>query len=360
MKILVLSSQASNTGSALRAGYIAKYLKKAGAQVTYVRPPFVSLPFMLDFLLSLIYYFFTLTNSRYDIVFIVKPYPNTVWPALLLKKQGAKLVIDIDDLDHGYRVGFLSKVIEKIQKTLTEKADLLTSHNDALIKILESAHPKFAAKIYKLEQGVDFEVFKAEQIDNKKIGLIRQQFVGKKLLFYTAHLNIASYLDDIFEALKKIADKNVLLLVAGGGPLEKYYKKSARAKGLKDRVIFLGQLSRPEIATYIKTSDLCLVYYRDVLVNKYRASMKLREYLAMGKRVVAPAVGEINYFKKVVLLSGKNITVFAAVIKKNIYLVDKFNIKGQQLILNQYDWKKEAKEFYVFLKHKFMISPKGN
>ena len=342
MKVLVLSSQASNTGSTLRAFYIYKHLKKY-ADADYIAPPFKSMPFMLDFLFSLFYYFFMVLNRKYDAVIIVKPYPNTVLPALVLKAGGAKLIIDIDDMDYGYRAGFLSQVIKTLQDNMTEKADYLTSHNQALIKLIEKTHPRFKGKIYMLKQCVDLSLYKKTPPSLKISREIRSVYKGKKILFYTAHLNIASYLDDILAAVSAVKE-NYVLIVGGGGPMLDYYKKSAAKMGLSDKTIFTGQLKQEEIVPYILASDLCLVYYRNEPVNLHRASMKLREYLSLGANVAANAVGEIKDFKSVVHLSGASYKAFAAKLKNVLKTKLVNNAGGQKYIKSRYDWYVEAKK----------------
>ena len=348
MHILVLSSQASNTGSTLRAEYIFKYLKKINRETEYIRPPFKSMPFMLDFGLSLIYNFFKLMNRRFDYVIIVKPYPNTVLPAMLLKSRGAKIAIDIDDLDHGYRGGFLSGVIKKMQDKLIKKADLLTTHNSELMKLIKKEHPEYAGRTYMLNQCVDREIFSPRAVNKDEVKRIRGLYKGRKILFYMAHLNIASYLEEILVSLKHV-DTNALLLVAGGGPLAFLYEAMARRMKLGDRVVFLGQLELKNAANYVAASDVCLVYYKDMPVNNYRASMKLREYLAMGKSVAASAVGEIRQFKGCVFLSGPGSKVYAATVNRAIKSIEKRGEKGYKLIIKKFDWKSEIRQFHKIL-----------
>ncbi|HPN64256.1 MAG TPA: glycosyltransferase [Candidatus Goldiibacteriota bacterium] len=348
MKVLVLSSQASNTGSTLRAFYIYKHLKKY-ADADYIAPPFKSMPFMLDFLFSLFYYFFMVLNRKYDAVIIVKPYPNTVLPALVLKAGGAKLIIDIDDMDYGYRAGFLSQVIKTLQDNMTEKADYLTSHNQTLIKLIEENHPRFKGKIYMLKQCVDLSLYKKTPSSLKISREIKSVYKGKKIMFYTAHLNIASYLDDILAAVSAVKEDYVLI-VGGGGPMLDYYKKSAAKMGLSDKVIFTGQLKQEEIVPYILASDLCLVYYRNEPVNLHRASMKLREYLSLGANVAANAVGEIKDFKSVVRLSGSSVKNYSVMISDCLRKNKKTEVKAGAFIKSKFDWGRETRLFAIKLK----------
>jgi hypothetical protein len=349
MKILVLSSQAKNTGSNLRAYYIYKYLRKIEPETDYIEPPFNSMPLMLDFAFSFFFYFFTLMNKKYDRIIIVKPYPNTVIPALMIKAGGAKLIIDIDDLDYGYRDGALSSLISWMQQKLLKCADSLTSHNQELIGLIIKENPEFRNKVYMLKQSVDMECFSCGAAGRKRVSEIKHAYKGKTLLYYMAHLNIACYLDDILGSLSLIKDENTILLIAGGGPMLEHYKRMAVKMKLQGRTVFLGQLKQGDAAVYACAADVCLVYYKDVPVNRYRASMKLREYLALRKKVAATLVGEIKLFRDYIYGSRPAPKVFAAVIVKAIKTLDKKPEKGYKFIKAAYNWDKESRNFYKYL-----------
>jgi glycosyltransferase involved in cell wall biosynthesis len=351
MNVLVLSSQAINTGSSLRGFYIYKSLKKAGVKASYIPPPFKSMPFMIDFGLSMIYYFFALMNRNYDAVIIIKPYPNTVLPAMMLKSRGAKIIIDVDDLDHGYRRGLISAAVEKMQKSLVKKGDILTTHNTGLMKLLAAQNPDFKGKIYMLKQCVDILLFRA---DPAKVSSTVKRYAGKKILFYTAHLNIASYLGDILKAVSLLKRDDVVLVIAGGGPMEGYYKKIAKKFGLEDKTMFLGQLPQEEIAVLMAAADVCLVYYENVAVNRYRASMKLREYLLAGNKTAATLVGEIKDFQKFVFGSLASPSSFACAINSALKSRRK-PTKARRFIKKEYSWDREAVLFKKYLKSSFYI-----
>jgi glycosyltransferase involved in cell wall biosynthesis len=345
MNVLVLSSQAINTGSSLRGFYIYKSLKKSGVKASYMPPPFKSMPFMLDFGLSMIYYFFALMNRNYDAVIIIKPYPNTVLPAMMLKSRGAKIIIDVDDLDHGYRSGLISAAVEKMQKNLVKKGDILTTHNTSLMKLLAARNPDFKGKIYMLKQCVDIPLFRT---DRKKVSSTVKRYASKRILFYTAHLNIASYLDNILEAVSLLNRDDVVLIIAGGGPTEGHYKKTAKKMGLENKTIFLGQLPQEEVAVLMAAADVCLVYYENAVVNRYRASMKLREYLLAGNKTAATLVGEIKDFKKFVFGSSASPAAFADAINSALKS-KKSPLKARRFIKKEYSWDREAVLFRKYL-----------
>lgn len=350
MKILVLCSQATNTGAKLRAEYIFKYLKKAGADAEYLTPPLKSMPFMLDFALSFFYYLFKLMNKKYDFIFVEKPYPNTIIPILLMKSDKTKIIIDIDDLDYEYRKGLLSKFIEYIQKQLIKFAWIITSHNDELIRLIKREYPAQMKNIYKLKQSADLELFSPKNADKQKVRSLKKQFKGKVILLYMAHLNIASSLSDIIKAIKLIKNEPFILLVIGGGPMLSYYKNITKNTNLQDKIIFLGQMNPKEMISYIYATDVCLVYYENKPVNKYRASMKLREYLALRKYVVANNTGDNKLFQNYIDLTKPTVNAFADAIKKRIKNIDKSNKKGYKFIRQCFNWEKEGNKFFEFLK----------
>ena len=76
---------------------------------------------------------------------------------------------------------------------------------------------------------------------------------------------------------------------------------------------FTGQLSTEEVASEIARAEVCLVYYAPTNVNRYRSSMKLRECLAMGKRVVCNSFDELaEVFPGHIFLSDEMDVLFLA------------------------------------------------
>ena len=115
LSILILSAKGWGTGSALRAFYIAEAFQKRGNNVRFIKP-LPTLPLWIDMAVSMPYYLWKTLFTRYQVVFVVKPYP-TVIPAMLWQRiLGAKLIIDIDDLDYAYSHGLFQKIHAAIQK----------------------------------------------------------------------------------------------------------------------------------------------------------------------------------------------------------------------------------------------------
>lgn len=350
MKILLVTSTPKEGGSSLRAWYIAKYLRKEGNEVSLIKP-IRTFPFLLDYAISLPLYSMKSIPKNYDVAMAIKPYPNAAIPIFLNKLGHSKAVIDIDDLDYGYRKKNMSFIIRAIQSPFPKRCDLVTYHNDYLYKHISKNFKVSDEKMYKLDQGVDLDIFNPlASFDRETIEKLQANMNLKDgyLVVYTANLNIACDLDCILDAIKSVISRNpaIKLLVVGGGPLLKYYKNMAVNMNLRNNVFFTGYVKVQDVPKYINIANMCIVYYRDKRVNYYRSSMKLREYLAMGKKVVCNDVGDLKLFEDYTYQTSSNLEDFAQTIADVVEQEPDKRVKaGQRFIENNYSWDAIGQEF---------------
>lgn len=285
MKILMICSLAKGTGAYLRGSYFAKSLEELGNKVDYVKS-FRRLPFEFYYLLSLPYYLFKTLFRRYDAIICLKTFPNATIPSLL--KRNAVKVIDIDDLDSGFSK--LSKIIEKFQDPFVKYFDLVTVHNDELYKRVTQKLNIPREKVYRIEQGVRLDIFDKDKYKKKK--------TNEKIIVYTGHLSRASDLDYILLIFSELSKRYKYLKfnIVGGGVKLENYKKKARKLGIK-RIEFTGYLPPEKVAEQVSQADACIVYYPETEANKYRSSMKVREYLAMEKPVICNDFADLKNFE---------------------------------------------------------------
>ena len=127
----------------------------------------------------------------------------------------------------------------------------------------------------------------------------------------------------------------------GGRLVMKGAEMDAVLEGGAPRLVELGygeaaDLERIESRGKLEQADAALVYYRDTPVNRHRASMKLREALASGPRVVATAVGEAVQFKKALFLSKPDPKSFAKAVLTA--LKAKKSPQAGALLVKKWDW----------------------
>ena len=95
---------------------------------------------------------------------------------------------------------------------------------------------------------------------------------------------------------------NTALLVVGDGPALADLKLRAEVLGVSERVVFSGIVQRDAIAEHIAAFDIAL----QPAVVDYASPLKLFEYMALGKAIVAPASPNIRE----VLTDGANALLF--------------------------------------------------
>jgi glycosyltransferase involved in cell wall biosynthesis len=94
------------------------------------------------------------------------------------------------------------------------------------------------------------------------------------------------------------------LLVVGDGPARASLEQQAKRLGLSDRVTFTGVIGRDDVAKYVAAFDIAL----QPAVVDYASPLKLFEYLALGRAVVAPNQPNIRE----ILQDGDNALLFDA------------------------------------------------
>jgi len=199
-------------------------------------------------------------------------------------------------------------------------------------------------RTYRLKQGVDLEMFDQKTVFSKVDKLRRKMGLeGKKVITYVGHLDIASDLDVILKALKPILSQvsRARLLIIGDGQKKREFQFLAAKQEISEKVVWVGLVGHAEIAPFLELSDVCLVYYKKQKANNYRVSMKLREYLAMAKKVVTNDVGELEDFRNYVYQTSSNLSDFGRMTKKVLLgWGDGREKKGQVFVRQSLSWRK--------------------
>ncbi len=150
-----------------------------------------------------------------------------------------------------------------------------------------------------MPNGVDRKLFAAERIDRDAKS--KHQLEGKTVLGFTGFVRDWNGLEPAVDLLPRLPPE-VVLLIVGDGPARPSLEARAHAAGVGARVIFTGVVAREMIASLISTFDIAL----QPAANPYASPLKLFEYLALGRVVVAPDQPNLRE----VLAHGKNAWLF--------------------------------------------------
>lgn len=227
----------------------------------------------------------------YDLLLVHKFLPVNIPCIIAAKMRGKKTLVDWDDLDYTYQpTRFRRAMTRWAEQRMPGSADVITTHNRGIREWAERAG---ARKVIIVPQAIDTDIFDRDKYDREEIRT-RLGLQGKKALCCACTLDWggARDLDKIISVVSRvIAQKeDVVCFIIGGGILEGHFR--GMVSGLKTgNIIFTGMLSPREVAEYLASSDLALIYMSDDLGNRMRVSLKLLEYLAMGKPVVGHLVG---------------------------------------------------------------------
>jgi glycosyltransferase involved in cell wall biosynthesis len=369
VKILMLNALTEQSGSGVRFWSIARELAREGHSLCFlersiakngrlerdgiryrftVETGFLWLDIFRATLLNLLHGLV----FRPDYVFALKPMPNTCLPTLFIKKiLKCKVIVDIDDLDFEYYPhGFRRELVRLFFKLFPRHFDVITTHNRYLKDFIIDELQIAPGKIYFLPQGIETRKFLKAQPDQRyreKWGINPRD----KVIVYCASLGITSdfqhVLPMLVDFLRNSAD--VKILVIGDGKRKEYFVNKIEAYGLQERIIFTGYVPHGDMPGILKLARVGINYMAPTWANQCRASIKIREYLAAGLRVICNRVGDAELFKDYVTLCS-TIEEFPAAMHQALIKQDlDSSRRGQEFVQRTFSWPPLVKGFVEYL-----------
>ncbi len=213
---------------------------------------------------------------------------NTYLVMKLAKKNNIPFIYYLIDAYHTLvPVKSLKWVAKILEKRTVRSSDRVIVINDKLknYAIEMGSHPD---QTYLVRAGVDLERFNPHTDGSR----VRQQYKIEEndfVLFFMGWLYHFSGLKEVALGLAKIKKKefSLKLLIVGEGDLYAELKKIRRKYSLQDRIILTGWQPYEKIPELLRASDLCLLPAHDNEVMHNIVPIKIYEYMAAGKPVLA-------------------------------------------------------------------------
>ncbi len=180
--------------------------------------------------------------------------------------------------------------VRDLETWLCRKADRVTvicnGLRDDLVK--RGVRPD---KIAVVPNGVDPEVFRPHQAD--RLQKAEWKLDGKKVIGFLGSFFRYEGLDILLRAVARLraSRSDVALLLIGGGEMEAELKKLVAHYNLEPHVIMPGSVPQREISKIYDLIDVVVCPRHSIRLTEVVTPLKPLEAMAMGKVVVASAVG---------------------------------------------------------------------
>lgn len=174
--------------------------------------------------------------------------------------------------------------LERMQAKIIENSDVIFTVSQLLYDELTTLHKN----TYLVQNGVDYESFENASKSNCIIDDVKQ--LKKPIL---AFLGMMHYIVD-FELLNYVAESHpewTLLLMGKENISSKHDKFNFESLVDKSNVVYVDELERQLIPFYLQAADICLMPMKKMELNRYANPLKMWEYLAAGKPIVATDQG---------------------------------------------------------------------
>lgn len=268
--------------------------------------------------------------------------------ALLAGKYRLPLIIEVNEVAGEQRVRkqIFTGLARRIESYIFRKASLILVVSQFLKdKIMELGVD--GDKIIVLPNAVDPQRFSLSVSSNglrKRYGITDDTVVFGFIGWFVPWHNL-ELLVDAFAAAA--GNSKAKLVLVGDGVLKDELARRSREKGVGDGVVFTGPVSHKEIPQYIGLMDICVIPG----ANEYRSPIKMFEYMAMSKAVVAPRLKPIEDVLEDgldgVIFEPNDLRSLAQAFKGLSQDVEKRNSLGRmarQKIEREYTWENNARK----------------
>ncbi len=244
---------------------------------------------LASFVLSLLVYF----QHGFDIIHAHNPPDTFVLIAAFYKLLGKRFVYDHHDLaPEMYFARFggvgnpvvyrLLRFFEKLSCRLADHV-ITTNQSYQALEMQRGGVP--ATRITVVRNGPDLNRLRPVAVDPTL------RHAGKTLLCYVGEMGFHDGVEHLLGALHKLVYQlgrtDVHCLLVGDGDAWVSLQTLAKELNLSDYTVFIGRVKHAEVARYLSAANICLAPEPSNSYNDRSTMIKITEYMALGKPIVA-------------------------------------------------------------------------
>jgi len=210
-------------------------------------------------------------------------------------------------------------------------------------------------KLHVIFNGVD-ETKIRPSVSSEKVEM-KYNLKDKKVLGFVGSFHYWHGIEQLQSLLLDILDnyEKTMFLMVGDGPLKQNIEDFIDKHGISDRVVLPGYVTYDDIPEYLSAMDIVLAPYPRHRIF-YFSPIKLFEYMAAGKSVVASSIGQI----KEIIEDGVNGMLFQAgnyddMLEKSILLLQDNSLRerigkaARVTIEKNYTWRHTAEKLNTII-----------
>ena len=247
-----------------------------------------------------------------------------------------------------WKMGHLDEFIEKIN---LKKSDMsVCVSNAAREHFINKGVPDH--KILTITNGAYTERFHPS-IDTTRI-VSKYNLDGKVVIGFVGSFNTWHGVENLIKIISKAIleyDNTIFLMVGDGGGNKSALDNFVKNEKLENRVIQTGYVQFEEMPEYISAMDIVLAPYPN-LKFFYYSPVKIFEYMACGKSVIATGIGQIaeiiNDGYNGILCEPDNIEQIITKLSeliKNSGLRESIGRNARKTIVSDHTWRRKAEQF---------------
>ncbi len=336
-----------NLTNGLKTNIINNYHRiYSDASITLIRPPSL----LIKGLNRLTYFFNckriireTIIKNKIDVILLYSVATSGIQTIEIANKLKIPIVFRVLDVAHGFvNYPLIRQLVKKYEKNIIQNSSLVLPIIPNLLSYaLEMGAKKENTEVFPL--GINKNFFRPMPKDNDLIKKL--QIHDAKVIVFVGTLFPFSGLSSIISNFKKILskDKNVKLLIIGGGSDFNHLRSLIQKNNLESNIIMTGFIPQQKIPSYLSLANICIQPFEtNYLTNRILPS-KILEYFACKKPVLStPLKGTIEYLPNesygiVYSNSDQFVEKLSELISDEKYL-KKLAESGYSYALQNHDW----------------------
>jgi glycosyltransferase involved in cell wall biosynthesis/MoaA/NifB/PqqE/SkfB family radical SAM enzyme len=232
-----------------------------------------------------------------DVIHFQKCFPHVSIPSIWGGYRVGKPVhYDWDDWEYGiynYAPGnrIVGATINSFEKIVPKMVDSVSYASLALKeRALALGVPE--SRLFEAHVGADIDKFHPG-IDGSEVR--DRHHIEGPIVLYLGQLHGAQYLELFLKACAKVLPKrpDATCVVVGSGERFGELFKLAEDLGIAHKTVFTGAVDHEEIPKYIAAADVAVACFEETSQTICKSPLKVVEYMAMGKAIVASRMGEV-------------------------------------------------------------------